>query len=100
MALVTTAEAKTYFRADDDIPEAEFEPFVTAAEAYLIGGIGVDLSGDDYSDASYDNIKKVAKQAIMMLAVQWYRNRSGDGKPGEPTYGITALIAQVAAGVL
>lgn len=92
--LVTIAEARNHLRMDDDIPDSDVSPFLASAEGYLVGAIGVDVSSNDD-----ESIKNTAKQAILMLTAQWYTNRTGGNKQNEPTFGITALIAQLAARV-
>lgn len=100
MALVTITEAKNQLRIDDDVPVENLQLSLTAAEGYVIGAIGADLSSDDYSDVKYNSVKAVAKQAILMLAAQWHNNPTGEQKKSEPTFGIKALITQAGAGVL
>ena len=100
MALVTIEEAKDQLNFDADVPASHITQILAAAEGYVVGAVGADLSDTAYDDESYAGLKSTAKQAILMLTAQWNSNRTGGEKQSEPAFGITALIAQVAAGVL
>lgn len=66
MSVLSLNEAKKYLRLDDDYTDedADIQPFIDAAEMYLINA-GCTLKPDD----------QLAKLAIKILVSNWYENR-------------------------
>lgn len=100
MALVSLTEAKDQLKFDDDVPEGNLGLALAAAEGYVIGAIGADLSDTAYEGDEYIHVRATAKEAILMLTAQWHTNPTGGEKREEPSFGIKALITQAATGVI